>query len=648
MGNAKHIGRVGALAVALGIGTAMAGTPWVAAADPSVDSPSAADSASSDASESAAGNRPAAGSPSASATAGESKPETSIGISRVDRALTARDSTKGTPRSGLLRRSGGVRTSTWSLGRTSDADDAPVEIPNAKPRDEQVVTATPAGIPGTVAEEAVEELELPAVSQPGPEPGEADQAPAAEPDIGDQRSDHAEPDPVRPLDIDRPSATRVTPSRAPMISRRVDARMHAAAVTVADDVVPASGDAEPQAPIETGIVAAQHVQPVKPVPPPVPGARLASNLLSWVGLNPAPLDGPTLPSQSPAMWAVLAWARRPQTASTGVTSLKQGELTSMAAPGQSASIFESGCACANGQVLVQWGSASCQAEGDGSFAMALGNNSSAVATGGDNNVALVLGHDSTATAAGGDGNLARATGDGSHAFAGSNGTGNDGNTATAVDGGFAAAGTDGADNDGNTASATGAQAYARAGVAGDDNDNNSAIANGVDAHATAAELGVDKDDNRAVVLGSGAAFAALGGDDSDGNTATVIHSGLASAGGAGDSNSGNTATAAFGGRADAGNFGNDNDDNVAHATGPDAIAVAGPASFLGILGDNNDENLAIAGFGGFAHAGGNGDDNTANTAIAGGVGSQALAGTDGDDQDGFTAVAMGGDVVAVP
>jgi len=30
MGNAKYVGRVGALAVALGIGTAVATTPWVA------------------------------------------------------------------------------------------------------------------------------------------------------------------------------------------------------------------------------------------------------------------------------------------------------------------------------------------------------------------------------------------------------------------------------------------------------------------------------------------------------------------------------------------------------------------------------------------------------------------------------------------
>src|SRR6185312_8698461 len=50
MGTAKYIGRVGALAVALGVGAAIANTPGVALADPSdsgsTSSPSASDSSS--------------------------------------------------------------------------------------------------------------------------------------------------------------------------------------------------------------------------------------------------------------------------------------------------------------------------------------------------------------------------------------------------------------------------------------------------------------------------------------------------------------------------------------------------------------------------------------------------------------------------
>jgi bacillolysin len=47
MGNAHYIGRVGALAVALGIGTAVATTPWVAVAEQTAD-PSSESSSSDD------------------------------------------------------------------------------------------------------------------------------------------------------------------------------------------------------------------------------------------------------------------------------------------------------------------------------------------------------------------------------------------------------------------------------------------------------------------------------------------------------------------------------------------------------------------------------------------------------------------------
>ncbi|WP_101947729.1 beta-propeller fold lactonase family protein [Mycobacterium sp. 3519A] len=66
MGNAKYVGRVGALAVALGIGAAVAATPWVAVAEPSTDSSAASDSS------------PA----SESASKDDSKPATSRGVSR--------------------------------------------------------------------------------------------------------------------------------------------------------------------------------------------------------------------------------------------------------------------------------------------------------------------------------------------------------------------------------------------------------------------------------------------------------------------------------------------------------------------------------------------------------------------------------------
>ncbi len=61
MGTAKYIGRVGALAVALGVGAAIANTPGVALADPSdsgsTSSSSASDSSSKSESSSTSGQR---------------------------------------------------------------------------------------------------------------------------------------------------------------------------------------------------------------------------------------------------------------------------------------------------------------------------------------------------------------------------------------------------------------------------------------------------------------------------------------------------------------------------------------------------------------------------------------------------------------
>ena len=44
MGQTNYIGRVGALAVALGIGVGLVATPWVASAKPSDDTNSSTDS----------------------------------------------------------------------------------------------------------------------------------------------------------------------------------------------------------------------------------------------------------------------------------------------------------------------------------------------------------------------------------------------------------------------------------------------------------------------------------------------------------------------------------------------------------------------------------------------------------------------------
>lgn len=187
------------------------------------------------------------------------------------------------------------------------------------------------------------------------------------------------------------------------------------------------------------------------------------------------------------------------------------------------------CVAANGEVRHQAGTATCEANGTGSIAIAKGGESIATATERDRNKALAFGDASSAEAIGGTGTKAIATGDGSIALA----------AAVAGNGNTLIASSDGQHyvrdtGDGNTAIASGdgSGAFAHLG------DGNTAIASGQGCFADAGgtEFG-DGNGNRAIASGQNSiAFAHEG----EGNTATA--SGDESNADAGLGN-GNTATA---------------------------------------------------------------------------------------------------------
>lgn len=154
------------------------------------------------------------------------------------------------------------------------------------------------------------------------------------------------------------------------------------------------------------------------------------------------------------------------------------------------------CVAANDQVRHQSGTASCQATGTGSTAIARGV-------------------DSSATAFGGDHNRARATGDQSFAFAG------EGNNNTAVATG-AHSGAEAIGNNNNT-TATGLNSFASA-----DGDNNTATASG--AHTSAEAVG---NNNTATATGDHSSAEAIGNN----NSATATDGCNAVAGGNGTTTS---------------------------------------------------------------------------------------------------------------
>ncbi|HYO03310.1 MAG TPA: hypothetical protein VET27_16135 [Mycobacterium sp.] len=180
MGNTKYVGRVGALAVALGIGTAVVTSPGVAMADPSADSSSAPDSSSSNASPAAESTSKDDAKPAASvATSSEAQTAAHTGVPTAD------------PRSGIVQASGGAHSSRdaeeepaastdedtsapLSTPEPADAEPADAEPTDAKPAtrpepsapEQSPVSAAPAPPPATVAHTESSDNDGPAFAHP--------------------------------------------------------------------------------------------------------------------------------------------------------------------------------------------------------------------------------------------------------------------------------------------------------------------------------------------------------------------------------------------------------------------------------------------------------------------------------------------------
>ncbi|MDZ4265061.1 MAG: beta-propeller fold lactonase family protein [Mycobacterium sp.] len=262
MGNATCIGRVGALAVALGVGSAMVTAPWVAVAEPTTDSSSASASDSSTGASSAG----------EAASADDSEPATSADVS------------------------GGAET--------------PDEDPSGEAD----------GGAGADADEFVAD----AVDAPEPEAGEtADAEPATDPQesspvpeisalptdsevtIRAQRPDDGDaPAPTEPVIVEPTQAA--DPDEGP-------------AGAAADAHKPAIAVSEAWASSPVPAVPAETTAPTSAAAAPVPAAQaapvsvvsgLVSGLLAWVGLSPGLTSAPAVPAEAPLLWGLLEWVRR--------------------------------------------------------------------------------------------------------------------------------------------------------------------------------------------------------------------------------------------------------------------------------------------------------------------------------------------------
>ena len=598
MGYARYIGRVGTLATALGVAAVVGNTPGVALADDlGANAPSS--ESSSESSKAGPANQPASDPSTPPDPSNVSSPPAQTTPSETATQIDTRPVT-------IIRSSGGALTSSPDTETTEPPQDA------------------------------VTETELPAPTEEQPEPVTAEDAPptAIQPTVLEQ-TEAVEPE-SNSLPPAAATPTNLSTGMAEVATTTVDdppETMHAAPMqmsappNIVDDQFTAmTAVADPTTAAESEQLPTAVEQPAEAVfSGPLTPLNAVVSALTGIFDNPLLGNGPAAPVEPPIMWAVMAFAR---------SQFKQ----------MNSVVPVSGCACAGGLVLAQWGTATCEADGIGSFAFVLGDNSSATATGAFS-TAFVLGNNGIAHTADGDFNTAVVIGDGGLVKAGVAGDPNDFNTAIALFGGQAFAGSggnDGDENDHNLAIALGADSEAAAGGFWDDgfntfdpdnNDHNTAIAiNGSVARASV--NGHDNSANVALAAGPNSHAAAAGRDnDHDGNFALAV----------------GVNAGAFAGGFGAGVEGFNNDGNFAAAIGQDSGALAGNGCPALCGGGDNTGNTALAlGNAALAQAGSSGEDLDGNSAFAAGPGSIASAGSDANDLDGYSATATAGVPVIEP
>ncbi len=251
-GCARFIGRVGALAVALGLGAAIAGSPGIAWADgKGSGSSSSSGSASSDSSASSPAS--SGGSTDSTGTSGSRSgggPTSTVSASTFSSAASSKRSERG---------SSGTDDDTST--DVTDAGDAPVDVKstvskNRSTSESRAVVAPPADrdpIAGAVVEPSARAETVTVTAET----------------VADQPRDVVADDTLAVVDKAPPPAQ----------------------LAAADTVAPAAATAP--APPRIGLV-----------------SGLVSGLLTAVGLHPQATDGPVAPAEPPTLWALLGWVRR--------------------------------------------------------------------------------------------------------------------------------------------------------------------------------------------------------------------------------------------------------------------------------------------------------------------------------------------------
>ncbi|WP_125939803.1 Ig-like domain-containing protein [Mycolicibacterium grossiae] len=325
---ARYVGRVGALAVSLGVGMAIATNPGLAHADTDADSDSsggtAASSGASGGSATGAGkDSTVTGPTSAGGTASTSQTSTataSVGTSSSSASggSSADGSAVGSNDVPAMNvsSSGGAHTSTHGTGAAGAATDGAASAgpttggtsgTSADPAD----AVDPASAEAAPVEPVTETPVEPATDTPA----EPVDAPVASTEVtSPQPATHGSDGPPQatatPEHVDTAAPQSVSPTA---VNRADEPAAHAATRSTATDMA-ATGSAPTTFALSTAVT--PQAVPALPTDPisallAVPGA-VVNMFTGFVGslLSPFLYPGPGAPAQLPSLWAVLAWVRR--------------------------------------------------------------------------------------------------------------------------------------------------------------------------------------------------------------------------------------------------------------------------------------------------------------------------------------------------
>ena len=320
-GHTSCIGRVGGLAVALGVGWAVATTPGLALAEgdgstssqsPDNSPPPSSQAGSSPDSEASVGSAPPprrAGSKGTVPSKKKVRDDPRSGVaSSSGGAVSETETGSDDPRSGVASSSGGA-VSGESADETLGSDEVSEgSIPTVEVPDEVVEPTVPDDVsaPAKGARALPDNPKRSWEASTGKSPAEA----------------KVQSDAV---------GTAVSRSQPAQVDRaRVDAPDQRAAqqsVSVSVSNLPAS-PTKPVAAETAPVVATAQMTAPPQIPPPSsnPMSTVVIDLLRWAGVGLSPINSPAAPVESPAMLALLAgWRRQSQHALVGETLIKPAD-----------------------------------------------------------------------------------------------------------------------------------------------------------------------------------------------------------------------------------------------------------------------------------------------------------------------------------